>query len=87
MGERTEILSMFERGYESQSGHEKDDACWLDAALKREAAFEEEASRAMLAGSDPDLLGSSSPTICFRCGVSFHTKDPFTYGVWDNIQP
>jgi hypothetical protein len=54
MAERTAILSMFETGYEAQSGHEKDDACWLDAALRREAALEEEALRAMLAGSDPD---------------------------------
>jgi hypothetical protein len=75
MAERTEILSMFERGYEAQSGHEIDDVCWLDAAL------------AMFAGSDPDPLDLSSPTMCFRCGVSFTTKYQFTYGIGINLQP
>lgn len=31
---------LYEPGYEVQSGHEGDDACWLDAIIKREAELE-----------------------------------------------
>ncbi|KAL5328240.1 hypothetical protein ACEPPN_001738 [Leptodophora sp. 'Broadleaf-Isolate-01'] len=77
MAERTEILSMFETGYEAQSGHETNDACWLEEALRREAAFEEERSRVLCAAPDLDPFDSWSPTPCLRCGVSFHTEAQF----------
>jgi hypothetical protein len=72
---------MFGTGYEAQSGHEADDASWLEEALRREAALEEERSRVLCAASDPDPFDSRSPTPCLRCGVSFHTEAQFRYGV------
>jgi hypothetical protein len=80
MAERTHILSMLETGYQAQSGYEADDACWLEEALRREAAFEEERLRVLYAPLDPDLFDSRSPT-CLRCGVLFHTEIQFRYGV------
>jgi hypothetical protein len=59
MAQRTEVQPMlYEPGYEVQSGHEGDDACWLDAVIEREAELEEEGFRASFAGSDPDLCSS-----------------------------
>lgn len=86
MAERTEILSMFETGTEAQSGHEADNACWLEAALRREAAFEAERLRVWFAASDPDSFDTPSPTPCLRCGVLFNTEAQFTYGVGKNLQ-
>jgi hypothetical protein len=72
---------LYEPGYEVQSGHEGDDACWLDTVIEREAELEEEGLRASFAGSDPDPLDLGTPTICLQCGASFNTEDQFTYGV------
>jgi hypothetical protein len=36
---------MFGTGYQAQSDHEADGACWLEEALRREIAFEEESLR------------------------------------------
>jgi hypothetical protein len=81
MAERTEILSMFETGYHGQSGHEADDASWLEEVLRREATFEDGRLRVLCAASNPDPLDSRSPTPCLRCGVSFHTEGQFRHGV------
>lgn len=81
MAERTEILSMFETDYKAQSGHEADDACWLEEVLRCGAAFEEERLRVLCAASNPDLFDSRSPTPCLRCGVSFHTEGQFRYSM------
>jgi hypothetical protein len=81
MAERTEILSIFEAGYEAQNGHKADDACWLEEALRREAAFEEERSRVLYAAPDPNPFDSWSPIPYLQCGVSFHTEAQFRYRV------
>jgi hypothetical protein len=33
---------LYELGNDAQNGHEEDDACWVETALRHEAAFEEE---------------------------------------------
>ena len=70
MAQRTET------GYEARSGYEAEDFCWLEEALSREAAFEEE-SRASFAGPDHNPLDSGTPTICSQCGASFDTEGQY----------
>jgi hypothetical protein len=61
MAQTTEDRSTPHRtGHKIQGGHETGDAYWLEAALRREAAFEEKL-RASCAGPDPAALNIGVP--------------------------
>ncbi len=80
IAQRTNIPPiLYETGSEAQTGHEGDDACWLEAALRHEAIIDEEGLRATFARSDSHPLDLTSPTIFFQYEVLFNTEDQFTY--------